>query len=170
MHRDKPLARNTLNNYIKRIAKKAGIEKRVYVHLFRHSRATYLYGKLKEKEMMYIFGWWTRKTIDRYSHLKPDDVKKTLLSIYGVVKKEEKEEIKIVKCPRCGFGKHENSLYCNRCGYPLKEELRIETVKSQAELLTAIKSLKEEFEELKKDIESIRNRRKRRKRLGSTYS
>jgi len=156
--KDKPIARNTLNNYIKRVAERTGLEKRIYVHLFRHSRATQLYGKLREKEMMYIFGWRTRKMIDRYSHLKPEEIKRSLLSIYGIIEKKD-EKTKIIKCPRCGLGNHENSLYCNRCGYPLKEELRIKTVKSQAELLTVIKSLREEFEELKKDIESIKSRR-----------
>ena len=40
-----PVNYNTFSAQLKKIAKKAGIKKRIHMHLFRHSRATIL-GKL----------------------------------------------------------------------------------------------------------------------------
>jgi len=60
--------------YISRLRKRLGISDRIYLHLLRHYRATELYGKLSEKEMMQWFGWSTRYMIDIYSHLKESAV------------------------------------------------------------------------------------------------
>jgi len=56
-NRDKTLKGKTVNALLKDLAKKAGIEKRIYPHLFRHSRAVHLSKYLTEAQMKELFGW-----------------------------------------------------------------------------------------------------------------
>jgi integrase len=42
---------------IKRLAKKAGIRKKVNPHAWRHARATFLANKLTEQQLKHLFGW-----------------------------------------------------------------------------------------------------------------
>ena len=70
----KPISRTAVNIILKRASRRAGLKRRVYPHLLRHTRATELYEHFREKELMYMFGWKSRKMIDVYSHLRPEDV------------------------------------------------------------------------------------------------
>ena len=88
--------------YISRLRKGLGISDRIYLHLLRHYRATELYGKLSEKEMMQWFGWSTRYMIDIYSHLRETAAVERFLELYGVGKGEENEASYTVECPKCG--------------------------------------------------------------------
>ncbi|RLI77317.1 hypothetical protein DRP04_11580 [Archaeoglobales archaeon] len=85
------MARSNAVYRLKHAATKAGLKTKVYPHLLRHTRATELYGKLNEKEMMIWFGWRTRKMIDVYSRLKPEQVHEKYKQIVGVLKREEGE-------------------------------------------------------------------------------
>ena len=53
--RDKTLKGKTVNTLLKDLAKKAGIEKRIYPHLFRHSRAVHLSKYLTAAQMKELF-------------------------------------------------------------------------------------------------------------------
>jgi len=55
--RNLPLKYRTAAWIIKRVARETGIKKRVYPHLFRHSRATELAKHLTEVQMKQMFGW-----------------------------------------------------------------------------------------------------------------
>jgi len=48
---------STARTVLKKLVEKAGIKKRVYPHLFRHSRATHLANHLTEAQMKQYFGW-----------------------------------------------------------------------------------------------------------------
>ena len=54
---DKCLRHGTIYATLKKIAKRAGIQKKIYPHLFRHSRATSLANRLTESQMKEHFGW-----------------------------------------------------------------------------------------------------------------
>jgi len=56
-NRDDTLKGKIVNALLKDLAKKAGIEKRIYPHLFRHSRAFHLSKYLTEAQMKELFGW-----------------------------------------------------------------------------------------------------------------
>jgi len=114
------VSRTTVYNYILKLKKKLGINTRFYPHLLRHKRATELYGKLAEKEMMELFGWKTRTMLDIYAHITQKHVEEKVLSLYGI--SNGGKQLSDIVCPRCGARNPREANYCWRCGMPLKSE------------------------------------------------
>jgi integrase/recombinase XerD len=104
---------------LKRLARRAGIRKRIYPHLFRHSRATHLAKQLTEAQMKEHFGWTQGSEMAGiYVHLSGRDVDDALLKVYGM-KKEEPGEASVLKpkiCPRCGQTNPADGKFCSKCG------------------------------------------------------
>jgi len=70
---------------IKKIAKRAGIKKRIYPHLFRHTRATRLLAKVPESIGAKYMGWVNgSKMVGVYVHLASEDVEEAILKMYGI--------------------------------------------------------------------------------------
>ncbi|HDQ59938.1 MAG TPA: hypothetical protein ENN30_01975 [Candidatus Woesearchaeota archaeon] len=83
----------TIARMIKTASKEAGIKKRVYPHLFRHSRATHLASHLTEAQMKQYFGWVQGSYMASvYVHLSGRDMDSTLLKLNGVEVEETDEE------------------------------------------------------------------------------
>ncbi len=106
---------------IKRAAEKAGIKKRVYNHLFRHSRiteyATFMTQAQLEKNMGWVHG--TRQS-GTYIHLAGAQVDNTILEHYGIKEKQEKTtELTPKNCPRCKTTNGPTSDFCSNCGMAL---------------------------------------------------
>lgn len=104
-----------------KIAKKAGITKRIYPHLFRHSRATVLAGKLTEAQMKEYFGWVQASDMASvYVHLSGRDVDNALLALQGFTKLDEKKEdqMRIKICQRCQEKNSPIAKFCIRCSVP----------------------------------------------------
>lgn len=75
---------------IKEACKRAGIKKRVYPHLFRHTRATHLAKYLTEPELKTYFGWSNDSKMPAiYVHLSSRDVDEKIIKI------SSKKELKI---------------------------------------------------------------------------
>lgn len=67
---------------LKRLAVKVGITKRIYPHLFRHSRATFLSQFLSDAQMKVFFGWTQGSDMASvYVHLSGKDIDKTLIEL-----------------------------------------------------------------------------------------
>ncbi len=67
---------------IARLVRKAGIKKRVYAHLFRHSRATELASHLTEAQMNTHFGWIMGSRMTQiYVHLSGRDLDPVLIRL-----------------------------------------------------------------------------------------
>lgn len=67
---------------IRRIAKRALIQKRIYPHLFRHSRATFLASHLTEAQMCNYLGWVMGSGMPRvYVHMSGEDLDDALIRI-----------------------------------------------------------------------------------------
>jgi integrase len=82
----KPLHYGSIRMKIKRLAKKAGINKRIHPHLFRHSRATYIANYLTEAQMNVYFGWIQGSEMSSvYIHLSGRDVDYAILKANGVI-------------------------------------------------------------------------------------
>ncbi len=111
---------------LKRVSKASGIKKRIYPHLFRHSRATSLASKLTEAQMKEYFGWTQGSEMAAtYVHLSGRDVDSTLLQMYSMkdkpIEKEPKLDLKI--CNRCKERNSPTQSFCGKCGNPFDERL-----------------------------------------------
>lgn len=67
---------------LKTLCRRAGICKRIYPHLFRHSRATYLAGYLTEAQLCAYMGWTISSAMPRiYVHLNGHDLDAALTRV-----------------------------------------------------------------------------------------
>jgi len=128
---------------LKRAAEKAKIRKRIYPHLFRHSRATFLANFLTEAQLKQHFGWVQASDMaSTYVHLSGRDVDNALLKLQGVeVENKAKEAVlKTVLCPRCNEKNSPTSRFCMRCGSPidLKSALKVDELRTKADKLMSI--------------------------------
>lgn len=125
-NKDKIVNYDCIRALLKRLAKRAGIKKRVNPHTFRHSRATHLSTHLKEAQMNQFFGWVQGSRMPSiYVHLSGRDVDKALLKMYGMAEEAEEKEktpLKPKKCLRCDMVNPATAKLCNRCGMALDLE------------------------------------------------
>lgn len=125
-----------LDSIVRTAKKRAGLKKRITLHLFRHSRATELAAKgWTEMQLRKWFGWSsTSGTPSIYVHIGRADVKKKVLKEHGLLSDDEtleemneKAALQEKECPSCGRKNPPDSLACN-CGraltYASVEEIR----------------------------------------------
>lgn len=162
--RQKPsaLSPGSARSLLKRIAKRAGIKKRIYPHLFRHSRATHLANHLTEAQMKQYFGWVQgSRMAGIYVHLSGRDVDNAILRIYGLKAGQKAEEsFKPFKCPRCYRENSPETKFCKFCGMPLSIETAVkleETRKKADELLSALIRYPEVVDALLRAIERLKD-------------
>jgi len=129
-----------------RLAKRAGIRKRAYPYLFRHSAAT-RDGRLgfTESQLCLKYGWVMGSRMPRiYLHLAGTDLKQKIMETYGG-REVERPKPQTVKCPRCSAANHPGQNYCYTCGSPLEPTARTveleEMKKELGELKDALKSI-----------------------------
>jgi len=138
--RNEALTYGAAKSVIKDLASKASIRKRIYPHLFRHSRATYLANHLTEAQMKHMFGWvQSSKMAGTYVHLSGRDVDKPLLKLSGIRSDEdqEHEKFQVRFCPRCKTRNSPDSKFCNSCGlcFDVKSTMQIDEVREKADRL-----------------------------------
>jgi len=150
----------TVRSFLKKVVRKAGIRKRVYPHLFRHSRATYLASQISESLLKKHMGWVQNSDMPAtYVHLSGQELDKALLKASGIQvgEKPKEEKLNIIQCPRCRNDNSAGSKYCFSCGlcFDLKTAIEIdETKKKVNELLDALVKNPEKLETLLKLIQS----------------
>lgn len=133
-------------------ARKAGLKKRVYPHLFRHSAATRDAHHLNEAELRIKYGWERDSKIpSTYVHLAGRDVEDKLISVYGQSGKVEplKPEFVVQACVKCGEKNTPGVRFCGRCGTPLDQR---ELAKSSVE----ISELRELVEKAMRELSEFR--------------
>jgi len=111
---------------LQKLARKAGIRKKVNPHAFRYARATHLASKLTEAQMKEYLGWVQGSDMACvYVHMSGRDVDKALLKLYGLTTKEDgrEETFKVRTCAKCKERNDPVSQFCKRCGSPM--DLRI---------------------------------------------
>ncbi|MBI4360375.1 tyrosine-type recombinase/integrase [Candidatus Micrarchaeota archaeon] len=111
---------------LQNLAEKAGVKKKVYPHLFRHSRATALANKLTEAQMKEYFGWTQGSDMAAtYVHLSGRDVDDALLALhdFGDQPKKKEKALELKTCLRCKERNAPSSKFCFKCGTPLDEAI-----------------------------------------------
>jgi hypothetical protein len=116
------------------LAKRAKIQKRVFPHLFRHSRLTELAKYMTEQELKVYAGWRPNSDMAQtYVHLSGADIDNKILAINGIKSDENKRlpTIPTLKCYRCGEFNNVGNKFCWKCNAPLTQETieKIEIVK-----------------------------------------
>ncbi len=130
---DKCLRHGTIYATLRKIAKRAGIQKKIYPHLFRHSRATNLANKLTESQMKEHFGWVQGSDMAAtYVHLSGRDVDNAFLKMHGLVPIENnrEEKLRVRTCQRCKEHNSPTFKCCTKCGMPLDESF-ISTIEKE---------------------------------------
>ena len=117
---------------LKRAFNAAGIKKRCYPHLFRHSRATALSQHLTEFQMNQYFGWEQGSDMpSTYVHLTGKNLDSSILKLNGVDVPESEQEtvIQPLVCPRCDTMNPTDANFCAKCAGVLdvKTALTLET-------------------------------------------
>lgn len=120
----------SLRALILRLAERAGIKKRIYPHLFRHTRVTHLLinKQISEAQAKVYFGWVpSSKMLSEYSHLVSSDVNDAILEIHGIKKAEERESrLKPKQCPMCTTINSKDALFCRKCANVLEVKTAVE--------------------------------------------
>ena len=107
---------------LRKTLKRAGIQRRIHPHLFRHTRGTILASKAignapLESQMGWVHG--SRQTAT-YIHLSGKEQDMAILKAYGFnIEDEESQEKKPIKCPRCGELNISTAKKCKKCWIPL---------------------------------------------------
>jgi integrase/recombinase XerD len=84
-----PMQYGTIRMRLNKLAKKAGINKKIHPHLFRHSRATYMANYLTEAQMNMYFGWVQGSNMPSiYVHLSGRDIDDAVLKANGIIEKD----------------------------------------------------------------------------------
>ncbi|WP_048180190.1 site-specific integrase [Methanosarcina siciliae] len=134
-YRHSPLSDIGLRYLLRETVKRTNIKKRVWIHGFRHARATHLSEHLTEQQMKIFLGWTPGSDMPAvYCHLSGKDMDKAIKTMYGIEEIENPiDSMKPGKCARCGEMNVSNALYCFRCGLPLNRDTAndIENNKSQ---------------------------------------
>jgi len=129
---------------IKRIAERAGIKKRVYNHLFRHTSATEKSGILTDSMMDEYFGWIQGSRMTRiYVHRSGKNLDEALLKAHGLVKDNtpQDKELAPIKCPRCGTINGATGKFCYKCGAALDLVTVVNVDKERASLTMELMDL-----------------------------
>lgn len=108
-----------VNKMLKEMAAAAGIKKRIYWHLFRHSRATYYANRMTEAQMRQFFGWSKQSaTPSIYTHLVGRDIDDAAKRANGIKVRDdfEKPLLAAKECPKCRMQNGKDASFCTRCG------------------------------------------------------
>ena len=124
------LAPESVNKMLKETAQKAGIRRRIYPHLYRHSSATSHAKHFTDRELMGYYGWRSSKTVGVYVQMSGKDCDDAVLRMHGRSEGEKiKDELEPKRCERCNFLNDVKNIRCGKCGLALdkmalkKEEL-----------------------------------------------
>ncbi|MFA5930680.1 MAG: site-specific integrase [archaeon] len=115
-----PITYSSIKKILYSAIKDTKLPKKIYPHLFRHSRASYLASKgLSEAQLCSIFGWVLgSKQVRTYIHLSLQQVQDAYKQIYGIKRVEETKN-DLIKCQVCDEMNPASHDTCQNCYNPL---------------------------------------------------
>jgi len=123
---NRPLRYNTVAGHLKEIALRAGVERHITPHIFRHARVTHLIRSGLSESVVKLQIWGTHRTkqFDTYCHLTGRDIDKEILHYYGIEPDEEVDATGLtpVTCPHCHYLNAPVANHCRACGRSLTAE------------------------------------------------
>ncbi|MBI2546454.1 site-specific integrase [Candidatus Woesearchaeota archaeon] len=164
-HKNEPINYIGAVKLIRRVFDKAGIKKKIYPHLFRHSRATELASYLTESQMCNYFGWVMGSNMTAvYVHTSGRETDSALLNYYGIKTDDVRSSKNQPIVCSCGILNEFTNKFCKNCGKALdlktaldaEEQAKIATNKAFELLMEISKNpeLLKEFEEYRKKYKS----------------
>jgi hypothetical protein len=158
----KQISHAAANSLLKKIAKRAGIKKRIFFYLFRHTRIDESQGLLTEAQQCMMFGWkFGSKMPATYFKRYGKHIDNAQIIMNG--KTVQPKEIAVESLLNCIFCNTENSAiskFCCRCGKSLDIKFGIEVEnreKKIKEMLHALITDPKELENLRNYLAEKRN-------------
>lgn len=122
----RPISHAIIAKQMRVIGKRAGIQKHLHPHLFRHTRITMLSRAGLDEAKLKLFAWGNLGTdmMMTYNHLTDTDMEETFAELNGIEteKKKQKKQLKPIQCPKCGTINPPGQKYCECCMKPLTDE------------------------------------------------
>ena len=137
---------------IERAAARAGVEKRVWAHGFRHISATRsrVIG-MSDQAMKTKFGWSTRSHMaERYGHMDAKDVHYLELKARGLAVENHEEKSEVRRCLRCNTVNGNLVDRCASCGAPTDPKKYAGEIVGRVENEERIKRLEASNEKISK--------------------
>jgi site-specific recombinase XerD len=150
-----------MRNRLQRICDVAGINRRVWPNLFRHTGATKTGMFLTESLQKKRYGWSSSsKMPGRYEHMMNSDVEEAIFKHYGMSSSKETDFVNRPKiCKICQLPNSYDSKLCSKCGKPLDLATSIEMDEKNQQ---QIKEQNERIETLEKSLKSFEDTVKKR--------
>lgn len=115
------LSYNAIRVTLQEIAETAGVTKRVNPHSFRHKAITsWVLDRLSEQEIKHRAGWskGSNQMLKIYANFTDGEINDQIYERYGL-KKDEKRQITLEKCPRCFNVLRPSDRVCSQCSLVL---------------------------------------------------
>lgn len=146
----KQLSYGATRSMLRDCAERAGIKKRVWLYLIRHSRITPASKILPHALLCATAGWKQNSRMPSvYIHLAGEDIDEAHCILNGTVTVEKKDErLKPLLCQRCDSKNLPGSTFCNKCGAPLDLKTAIELDQARVKLDRLFDKLTEDPQKL----------------------
>jgi len=153
------LSYGAVRSILKDCAGRAGIKKRVWLYLIRHSRITPASKILPHSLLCATAGWKQGSRMPAvYIHLAGEDIDEAQCMLSGTAKVErEDEQLKPIVCERCHSNNQPGSKFCNKCGAPSDLKTASQLDQTRAKLDRLLDKLTEDPQKLEKLLALVEN-------------
>lgn len=121
-----PITYGMVSTSIRKLAVSAGITKRVYPHLFRHSRITHMLSDGIHESVIKLMMWGDigSDQLKTYAHLSTTNIDKALFDCYGIQTPNVEKRVTYtpITCPHCKQINPPGTSYCSACGQVTAED------------------------------------------------
>ena len=150
-----PFTHGGISRMMQRAAQRAGVNKHVTPHIFRHSRITHLIKEGVNESVIKLQMWGNINTdmFATYAHLTGVDIDAEMLRTYGLtqVPAQQHRRLAPIQCPGCKVISPPGKTFCADCGRALTEEAAAK-VMSKEEYAQRSPEYQKLLESLRRDL------------------